>query len=234
MNGMKVGQRQRVHLVTDGRAVIFPLPLTYAYIYVYLFLWPVISKGSDLPNKTIYVSDDDLPLFERVQELAGANLSAAIVRALRRYIEFEEARQKGFDEITVIVNSEGAHRRKRFLGQRLVRWVQFTPNGKGTIIINVYRTAGKRYALHTRVLPEWDIAWGDPEITMDPKKWGVGSGLLQKIMAWGFDYEQFKESGDYTLQVFETLDEMKGHVSKDLFTAITQAMEGPEIEELDI
>ncbi|MBC8099008.1 MAG: EXLDI protein, partial [Armatimonadetes bacterium] len=74
-----------------------------------------------MPNKTIYVSDDDLPLFERAQALSGTNLSSAIVRALRRFIELEEARQRGLDEITVIVNGEGAHRRKRFLGTRLAR-----------------------------------------------------------------------------------------------------------------
>jgi EXLDI family protein len=187
-----------------------------------------------MPNKTIYVSDDDLPLFERAQELAGANLSSAIVRALRRFIELEEAKQKGFDEVTVIVNSEGAHRRKRFIGQRLVRWTQPTANGKGAVIINVYRTAGKRYVLHTRTLPEWELAWGDPELTMDPKQWGVGNGLLQKILSWGFDYEQFKTSGDYTFEVVETIEGLKQHVSSELYQAVSGALEGPEIEDLDI
>ena len=31
-----------------------------------------------VPNKTIYVSDGDMPLFQRAQELASGNLSAAI------------------------------------------------------------------------------------------------------------------------------------------------------------
>src|SRR3954454_5794926 len=130
-----------------------------------------------MPNKTIYVSDDDLPLFERAQELAGANLSSAIVRALRRYIELEEAKQSGLDEITVIVNGQGAHRRKRFVGQRLVRWLQPRAKGKGTEILSVYRTAGKRYALHTRSIPNWDLAVGDPDQVSDPSNWGVGTGL---------------------------------------------------------
>ncbi|NUR96504.1 MAG: EXLDI protein, partial [Kribbellaceae bacterium] len=42
-----------------------------------------------MPNKTIYVSDDDLPLYKRAQELAG-NLSSAISIALRKYVELEE------------------------------------------------------------------------------------------------------------------------------------------------
>jgi EXLDI family protein len=191
-------------------------------------------EGIDLPNKTIYVSDNDLPLFEHAQELSGANLSSAIVQALRRFIELEEAKQRGLDEITVIVNGQGAHRRKRFVGQRLVRWLQPTPKGKGTQILSVYRTAGKRYALHTRTIPNWDPAAGDPDQVTDPNNWGVGKGLLQKIMSWGYDWESFKEIGDYSLQVFETLEDLKAHVSNDLFQALSLAMEGPEIEELDI
>src|SRR5688572_16502984 len=100
-----------------------------------------------MPNKTIYVSDDDLKLFERAQELAGANLSSAIVRALRRFIELEEARQHGLDEITVLVGSAAVHKQKRFMGTRLARWVQKRTKGKGIEILNVYRTAGKRFAL---------------------------------------------------------------------------------------
>jgi EXLDI family protein len=187
-----------------------------------------------MPNKTIYVSDDDLPLFERAQEISGANLSAAIVRALRRFIELEEAKQHGLDEVTVLVNTQGAHRRKRFVGQRLVRLVQPAAKGKGTEILSVYRTAGKRYALHTRSIPDWELSWGDPEQVRDPNNWGVGNGFLQKVMSWAYDWETFKESGDYSLQVFETLEDLKAHVSDDLYRALSHAMEGPEIEELDI
>ena len=188
-----------------------------------------------MPNKTIYVSDDDLPLFERAQELAGANLSSAIVRALRRFVELEEAKQRGFDEITIIVNSEGAHRRKRFQGQRLARWLQPTPNGKGTQILNVYHTAGNHYALHTRTIPDWELSWGDPDVTRHPNTWGVADGILKRLTSWGYDdYQTFKEAGDYNLQVFDSLEDMKPHVSADLYRMVNQAMKGPEIEDIDI
>src|SRR5262249_13524656 len=158
-------------------------------------------------------SDDDLPLFERAQEIAGANLSSAIVQALRRFIELEEAKKHGLEEITVLVNTEGAHRSKRFIGQRLVRWVEATANGKGTVVLSVYRTAGKRYALHTRTLPDWKPEFGDPDYAGDPRNWGIGNGILQKIMSWGYDWTRFLETGNYTLEVFETLEELKPHVS---------------------
>ena len=188
-----------------------------------------------MPNKTIYVSDDDLPLFERAQELSGANLSAAIVRALRRFIELEEAKQRGFDEITVIVNTECAHRRKRFLGQRLVRWLQPMANGKGTEILNVYRTAGNRYALHTRSIADWELSWGDPDVQRHPNNFGIADGILKRFTSWGYDdYETFKEAGDYTLEVFDSLEELKAHVPSDVQKAVSQAMEGPDIEDIDI
>jgi EXLDI family protein len=98
----------------------------------------------------------------------------------------------------------------------------------------MYRTAGKRYALHTRYMSNWETSWGDPEQVADPSNWGIGNGFLQKIMSWGHDWDYFKESGDYTFQVFDTLEELKSHVSSDLFEAVSQAMEGPEIEDLDI
>ena len=142
--------------------------------------------------------------------------------------------ERGLEEITVIVNGNGAHRRKRFMGQRLVRWLQPTKNDEGTDILSVYRTGGKRYALHTRSIPDWDFSEGDPDYWGNPKNWGVRNGILQRLMGFGWDWETFKESGDYSLQVFETLEELKAHVSDDLFKAVSQAMEGPDMEELDI
>src|SRR4026208_1181372 len=62
---------------------------------------PDRSYDAPVPNKTIYVSEGDLPIYQRAQELAGDNLSAAIASALRRYVEVEEGRREGVDEIIV-------------------------------------------------------------------------------------------------------------------------------------
>ncbi len=187
-----------------------------------------------MPNKTIYVSDDDMRLFERAQELAGANLSSAIVQALKRFIELEEARQHGLEEIIVLVGTTGAHKQKRFMGTRLARWIQKRAKGKGIEILNVYHTAGKRFALHIRTMPDWKEEYGDPDLALDPRNWGVGNGFLQKIMSWGVDWETYMESGDYSLEVFETLEELKPHIPADLFKVVNQVMSLPETEDLDI
>ena len=142
--------------------------------------------------------------------------------------------QHSLEEITVIVNGQGAHRRKRFMGQLLVRWLQPTKNEEGTEVVNVYRTVKRQYALHTRTIPDWDFSEGDPDYWGNPKHWGIKNGFLQRLMGFGWDWETFKESGNYALRVFKTLEELKPHVSSDLFQAVSQAMEGPEIEDLDI
>ncbi len=184
-----------------------------------------------MPNKTIYASDDDLPLFERAQELSGGNLSSAVVRALRRFIEIEEARKEGLEEITVLVGQSGSLQRKRFLGVRLVRWLENSAKGKGTEIVNVYQTAKKRFALHIRTIPDWELSWGDPDYTADPKNWGLWGG---KLWSLGWDWKSFMVSGDYAFHVSETLEELKAHISEDLYKAVVQALAVPPGEELDI
>jgi hypothetical protein len=81
-----------------------------------------------MPNKTIYVSDADLPVFQRAQELVGGNLSAAISKALRRLVEVEEGRLEGYEEITVRVGV-GATKLQRFQGVLLVDWNRTTGDG---------------------------------------------------------------------------------------------------------
>ena len=61
------------------------------------------------------------PLFQRAQELAGGNLSAAIATALRRFVDVEEGRPQGYDQVTVRVGV-GAGRKVRFTGILVGEW----------------------------------------------------------------------------------------------------------------
>ena len=73
-----------------------------------------------MPNKTIYVADADLPVFEKAQELAGENLSATIVQALRRFVREHEPDERGFRDVEVKVGKI-AYVHKRFRGRLLTR-----------------------------------------------------------------------------------------------------------------
>jgi len=49
-----------------------------------------------MAQKTIYVADKDLALYERAEELGGESLSSVIVKALRGYVAAKEAEAEGY------------------------------------------------------------------------------------------------------------------------------------------
>ncbi len=52
-------------------------------------------------NKTLYIRDEDAPVWERARELSGEKLSPVIVDALKKYIAQKEAVEKGFERIVI-------------------------------------------------------------------------------------------------------------------------------------
>lgn len=174
---------------------------------------------STVPNKTIYVSDADLPLFTRAQELTGGNLSQAITRALTRLVDVEEGKLEGFDEITVNVGP-GKGRRQRFLGVLLVEWGRTT---KSTVEeFRAYRTRTGKIALHTKKSAEYiHLAGSDGQATGWRKH-------LSSDQTWG------TTAAISTLEVFDTVGQLKGQVPDELFEVIAAAAEQPLVEDLDI
>src|SRR5205085_791094 len=76
-----------------------------------------------MPTKTIYMSKDDLSVFDEARKKAGGNLSPVIVKALNEYVgrhdAKEDAKAKGFTEVSVTLGSPGYERDKRFMGKRI-------------------------------------------------------------------------------------------------------------------
>jgi EXLDI family protein len=174
-----------------------------------------------MPNKTIYVSDEDMPLFQRAQELAGGNLSAAISAAILRFVDIEEGRQAGFEEITVKVGV-GAGRKVRFSGVLLGEWGRTTSSL--VVVYRLYRTRTGKFAVHTERSAEWT--------TGDDDKWSTGwrgwVGNWSPNQTWSYT------KGEATLRVAETRDELKDLVPPDLYEAVATAADQPDIEDLDI
>lgn len=184
-----------------------------------------------MPNKTIYVSDEDLPLYEQAQQIAGGNLSAAIARALRRFVQAEEDRQAGYREVTVRAGTGRARRAQRFTGLLLGEWRH--PAGERRVErFRVYRTRKGRFALHVTRMPDW-AAWSDPGT------WDAGS--------WGWDMsgaaESWPERGhsgwwqgpvEETLEVAGTLEELRDKLPADFYGTLVGQADRPAVEELDI
>lgn len=107
-----------------------------------------------MPNRTIYVSDADLPVFEEAQRLAGDNLSATIARALRRFTEVQQSQANGFKDITVQVGKV-AYIPKRFTGRSLAKGQVGGPATPRQTSYEVFQTVKGRFALHSKEQSHW-------------------------------------------------------------------------------
>jgi EXLDI family protein len=172
-----------------------------------------------VPNKTIYVSDGDLPLYQRAQELAGDNLSAAISAALRRYVDVEEGRREGFDEIIVRVGP-GRGRKVRFTAILLGEWLQTTHSRVETT--RVYRSRTGKFVVHVERSPDYTMV--DDE--------GKPAGWRGYLGIGNFSYGTApKES---TLEVVESLDELRERIPPQLYDMVATSAQHPAVEDLDI
>ncbi len=172
-----------------------------------------------MPNKTIYVSDGDLPLYDRAQKLAGDNLSAAISAALRRYVDVEEGRREGFDEITVRVGP-GKGRKIRFTGILLGEWVNSSFNRVETF--RIYRSRMGKFVLHVERSPDYTMV----DEQGKPAGWrgylGIGN------VSYG------NSPGESTLEVVASLEELRERIPPQLYDMVAGSAQQPVVEDLDI
>jgi EXLDI family protein len=172
-----------------------------------------------VPNKTIYVSDSDLPVFQRAQELTGGNLSAAISKALHRLVEVEEGRLEGFEEITVRVGVEPG-KLQRFQGVQLVDWNRST--GEGVERYRIFRTRTGKFAVHVA----------------RPKGHVWAAGKDGQLSGWRKHFSADQQWGETpatsTLEVFTTFEELRAAVPAELAALVEVHATQPEVEDLDI
>ena len=184
-----------------------------------------------MPNKNIYVSESDLPLFEEAQELAKGNLSSVIVHALRQYVKLERIRQGGFEEITVKVNPDGLFTKKRFQGRLLTR-MRFRVERDGTnrvVTYMVYLTSKGNWAVLVKDVPGW---WYHPT---EMKQWREQKREDWEEFGWGAEGWTDQEY-TYRLDVYKTEEEMQAHIPEQVYSSVCRTMngEGGDVEVLDI
>lgn len=123
-----------------------------------------------MPNKTIYVKDADVEMFEKAEALGGENLSATIAEALRRFVEVEEAKADGFEEKEIEVGIFAAHGSKdtkkvKFIGKYIAgaEVLSGTTNDRrdrGTDY-TLYLTKKGKYLLYRQYWSCWQDEDGD-------------------------------------------------------------------------
>src|SRR5260370_14654432 len=112
-----------------------------------------------MPNKTIYVADADLSVFERAQELAGDNLSSTIAKALRLYIEAREGKNRDFEEVTLQVGKI-TRTTKQFIGRLLAKGKLAERTSPEVKQFKIYQTRKGKFVLHVRRGPNWNYRPG--------------------------------------------------------------------------
>lgn len=173
-----------------------------------------------VPNRTIYVSEEDQAVFKRAQELSGDNLSAAISNALKRYVAAEEGRLAGFDEVVVKVGL-GAGRKVRFSGVLLGEWMETA--GERFEHWRVYRGPTGKFAIHCEQAGHFEMRDAQGNHLSGWRAWtGIG-------MAAGGG-----KPANATLEVVDTLEEVFLRVPAALYDMVAASVEQPYLEELDI
>jgi EXLDI family protein len=178
------------------------------------------SYDANVPNKTIYVSEGDLKLYQRAQELAGGNLSAAISGALKRYVDVEEGRLEGFEEIIVRVGVGKKLRKVRFSGVLLGTWASSSTSNPE--IYRVYRTRSGKFAVHRERPESWDSRTADGK----PAGWRAQLGL--QSASWG------SRAAVATIEVYETLEALREHLPAEVYDLVADAAQDVVVEDLDI
>jgi EXLDI family protein len=180
---------------------------------------PEGSYDVKVPNKTIYVSEGDLSIYQRAQELSGGNLSAAIAAALRRYVDIEEGRREGFDEIVVRVGTK-PRRKIRFVGVLLGEWAETTSGRFNTY--RVYRSRTGKFVVHI----ERSEAYSVVDAQGKPAGWrgylGIGDLSYGSVPA------------ESTIEVVESLDELRKRIPPQLYDMVASSAQQPVVEDLDI
>ena len=181
---------------------------------------PVIgSYDAHVPNKTIYVSQGDLPLFQRAQELAGDNLSAAISVALKRFVDIEEGKREGYDEVKVRVGT-GKGKRVRFTAVLLGEWTN--TNNSGLERFRVWRGRTGKYVVHVERSADFTM------VDQDGKAAGWRGYLGIGNLSYGASAAQA------SLEVVATLDELRERIPPQLYEMVARAPGEPEVEDLDV
>lgn len=168
-----------------------------------------------MPNRNVYVAEDDVSLFTEASEIAGG-LSAAVAEALRDYMKKHQRAGAGYEEIELALRTDGVDHRVAFMGRRLVRVSQPAP--EGIRIDTVYQTAKNQLAVATKIqrkLPDWAASqenlWSHPE-------------------TWDRD---FWVAGDKTMVVYPDIEHL-GQVDGALAERVESALAIPPFEVLDI
>lgn len=174
-----------------------------------------------MANRTVYVADDDQQLYQRAQDLHGGNLSQALVAALTRYLEFEDGRREGFEEICLRVG-RGTERKIRFTGVLLGEW------GRSDLstseITRIYRSRKGKVLVHRERSDDSRVRRSGAADAQPGWLHHLGLG----------EYTWTSVPGEATLEIADSLDELRSAVPAEFHDTLAAIRDEPVLEDLDI
>jgi len=83
------------------------------------------NGGDILPNKTIYIREEDREQWEKAKELAGGSLSALLSRGIHEFVTRKEAEMEEMKQIIVkTYDREKGFANKSFVGRWLLKDIE--------------------------------------------------------------------------------------------------------------
>ena len=169
-----------------------------------------------MPNKTIYISENDSTLFEEAKSLAGESLSSVIARTLREYVSKHQKRAQEMKEISVKVGSHNSEREQRFVGKELGKWTGLSDDKVWLMDAKIYQTQKGNWAVWLRHSSK--------------------ATLLTNPYEWEKNAEYLEDAAKAELIVGESLNQLKEKLPLSLYSTIEDISKKYEIpiEYLDI
>jgi len=173
-----------------------------------------------MASRNVYVSADDVDLFDRAASMAGG-LSSAVAIGLRLYVaEREREDRRGeMKHIEVEVQNGAVATVRRFVGRRILRFEH--REGLRRTSYRVYATANGQLAVYRRDDPDWRALSSPDE----------NNPVWDEPATWNGEWWA---TGEKSLAVFADTGAMVSALPDELISAVDAALRAPEIEVLDI
>ena len=141
-------------------------------------------------------------------------------RHSKRYVDVEDGRREGFEEITVRVGPGG--RKVRFSGVLLGEWANSSSSSSRWEVFRVYRSRTGKFVLHSDRTAEFTMVDAEGK----PAGWRGYLGLGN--VSYG------SRPAESTLEVFDSLDQLRDKVPAQLYDMVAGSADRPAVEDLDI
>lgn len=108
-----------------------------------------------MANKTIYIPDDQVEIFDKCKEIAGKSLSSVILNALKLYLMQKDIEEKNMKEHDLWVGVEALNdftnedrgKRIKFVGKELSTYTY--EDCTNTYDMKLYKTRKNKYLLYS-------------------------------------------------------------------------------------